>query len=95
MGSVYAAIFLVRECVRMFAFSSVLMISHTENPQCQKGPDDWEMNTNRKIVLCFSEPELRSQWLDVRFPLVQFKLFVQHAAFFTIFTIFPGAPLLI
>jgi hypothetical protein len=41
-----------------------LIRSRAEDPQIfQK---DWEMNSNRKIILCFSETETRTHWLDVR-----------------------------
>jgi hypothetical protein len=41
-----------------------LMLSRAEDPQVfQK---DWQMQTNSKIVLCFSQAETRAQWLDVR-----------------------------
>jgi hypothetical protein len=33
----------------------------------------WELKMNKKIVLCFEQPEPRAHWLDVTFPpLVSF-----------------------
>ena len=34
----------------------------------QTSTQDWELKTNRKIVLCFDQPEPRAHWLDVHFP---------------------------
>jgi hypothetical protein len=34
----------------------------------QTSSQDWELKTNKKIVLCFEQPEPRAHWLDVPFP---------------------------
>jgi hypothetical protein len=55
------------------ACSSVLMIFLAADPRCSSDNDEWEMKTNRKIVLCFSQPEPRTEWLKVRDPFVNFN----------------------
>jgi hypothetical protein len=63
------------------ACSSVLMIFLAADPLCSSDNDEWEMKTNRKIVLCFSQPEPRTEWLKVRDPFVNFKLLFNICSF--------------